>query len=278
MFLKRFQKAVHRRYYKLVVATSMVSKHMFLHGLRDKEALVLPDFLIIGVQKGGTTWLYKNLSSHPEIFMPFFKNTSDPSEVRYFDQRFHKSFKWYSSLFFSEKNKFRGEKSPNYYVLPEGRIKIIHDLMPCVKLLLFLRNPIDRAWSHALMNLVKLSNRSYETIKPEEFYRHFIVSKEKGYYSKHIQKWLKIFPEEQFFVGFYDDICHRPKELLIEVFDYLGVQSDVSLDGFPLRMKVNAGPPVTIPPEFKSFLMELYRDELKTLEKMFREKITCWME
>ena len=109
-----------------------------------------PNFLGIGAQKAGTTWLYKNLRKHPQLYLP------ETKEIHYFDWYFYKSIKWYCKYFKSaKKTQITGEINPCYSVLSERKIKLIHKINPKLKIILLLRNPIERAWSQAVMNLVK---------------------------------------------------------------------------------------------------------------------------
>ena len=106
-----------------------------------------PDFLILTPPKTGSHWLAANFSAHPEIFVPAVK------EVKYFSS-FHKWFdvSWYYDQFAPGLGKFKGEASPTYAFLPVERIQRIRDLMPAVKLIFLMREPMGRAWSHAKHN------------------------------------------------------------------------------------------------------------------------------
>lgn len=115
-----------------------------------KNITKFPDFLGIGAQKSGTTWLYKNLIKHPQLYLP------ETKEIHYFDWYFYKSINWYCQYFKSaKKTQVTGEINPCYSTLSEKKIKLIHKMNPKLKIILLLRNPIDRAWSQAVMNLVK---------------------------------------------------------------------------------------------------------------------------
>ena len=116
----------------------------------------LPDFLIIGVQKGGTTSLRKYMSRHPKIA---FSNTK---ELHYFDNLRYKwkNLAWYKSQFpILRFNRIFGESTPSYLYF-SGAPKRIYKTIPDVKLIILLRNPVDRAFSNYIMEL----NRENETI------------------------------------------------------------------------------------------------------------------
>src|SRR4051812_46716716 len=106
-----------------------------------------PDFIIIGVQKGGTSSLFEYLKQHPNI------KTSVVKEVHYYDSDYKKGMKWYRSFFpLNEKNKkiIYGEASPYYFFHPLVPERIYKD-NPNIKLILLLRDPVDRAYSHYQM-------------------------------------------------------------------------------------------------------------------------------
>lgn len=128
----------------------------------------LPDFIIIGAQKGGTTSLYAYLCEHPQVLPAFSK------EVHYFDYNFHKGLPWYYSNFplslrlhalesWQHHKLVTGEASP-YYLFHPLAPQRISTLLPDVKLIVVLRNPIDRAFSHYQM----MVRKGVETLPFEE--------------------------------------------------------------------------------------------------------------
>jgi len=117
----------------------------------------LPDFIIIGAMKGGTTSLYDYLNQHPQILPCITK------EPYYFSQFYDRGIKWYKSCFthtyveefkkkILQKKFLTGEGSPNYYWYPHAA-KRVHDTVPNAKIILLLRNPINRAYSEYDMRL-----------------------------------------------------------------------------------------------------------------------------
>jgi len=114
---------------------------------------MLPDFIIIGVQRGGTTSLYKYMTKHPKI-IPALKK-----EIHFFDNKFGKGLSWYESQFMQNpffcllkrkrksEDTITGEASP-YYIYHPHVPKRISKILPNVKLIAILRNPIERAFSH----------------------------------------------------------------------------------------------------------------------------------
>lgn len=142
---------------------AQIERHLYQGGILSGQNLALPDFLGIGATKAGTTWLYQNLFAHPDIFMPTTK------ELHYFDRRFDEILYVYTRKFKDVKGKIKGEITPAYSILNIERIKFIHLLMPDVRLIFIMRNPIERAWSEAIHNLLrKDKRRSFEDVPNEE--------------------------------------------------------------------------------------------------------------
>jgi hypothetical protein len=272
----RWKIAVHHRMNSLKGLLTAPEKKLYSLGILSTRSLCLPDFLVIGAQKAGTTWLKKNLDYHPEIFMPTRTGKSDPTEVRYFDQEFHEPLSFYSDLFKPGMRRVKGDKSPNYCTIPLERIKFIRSIMPDVRLILMIRNPIERAWSHAAMNLMKFSGKKMEEISNSKFRRHFIRSRGRGDYPAILDRWLKIFPSEQLYVGFFEDISLCPKKLLSEVFAHLGVSQDVDWKSFPYQRVINKGPKVPIPEQHRNFLELMYGPAIEDLYQRFGSKVENW--
>lgn len=120
--------------------------------LKDKYKLItaplrlLPNFIIIGAQKGGTSSMFSYLKQHPQLQLP------DIKEIHFFDNNYQKGSTWYKSHFplIIVKNKLTGEASPYYLFHPHVPQRVIQ-LCPKVKLIVMLRNPADRAYSHYMM-------------------------------------------------------------------------------------------------------------------------------
>jgi len=106
--------------------------------------LQMPDFLIIGAQKCGTTSLYRYLIQHPQI-EPAIKK-----EIHYFDLNYNKPIQWYLNQFpalKTQSDRITGEATPYYIFHPHAPYRI-KEHMPDAKIIVLLRNPVDRAYSH----------------------------------------------------------------------------------------------------------------------------------
>lgn len=252
-----------------------VEKLLYRTGLRSASSLRLPDFLGIGAQKAGSAWLEQNLRAHPEVFLPQgFK------EARFFDIRFYRSLAAYSRLFASAGEFRAGEITPNYCALPMRRIRFIRRVMPDVRLILILRNPIDRAWSHALMDLVSRTGRRFEEVPDWEFLAHFQTAAawRNGLYASMLERWRSVFPSEQLLVAFFEDIHQRPRALLEQVFSFIGVACDVNWSRFPFARQIHAGPGVPLPVRYQQILSDLFTTEIQRLAREFGPPVTGWLD
>lgn len=164
-----------------------------------------PDFLIIGAQKGGTTSLYYYLASHPQVIPAIRK------EVDFWSWKYAYGLDWYLAHFppVHQSAYLTGEASPSYLNHPEAatRLKAIN---PQVKLIVLLRNPVDRAISHyyhwrrlgweerTLADAIAAERAQLET--EPNYWRSEQNYLAAGVYVEFLQKWLKVFPQEQFLI------------------------------------------------------------------------------
>lgn len=270
-----------------------LDKFTYTRGLRSLVGLPLPDFLGIGPTKTGTTWLSENLRCHPGVYI------CKEKEAHYFNHKFNKSLRYYADKFRDGINKVKGDITPEYYGLPIEKIRFIKTIMPNVKLILFLRNPIDRGWSHAVMNF-SLRNKKIQEVTESEVVSEFKKQPlfRLGGYTGILDAWYSVFPASQMYVGLYENIKVRPMKLLQEVFMHIGVSSNVDWSLFPYNEVII--PPVGIeytnhdksrgvtikgyrntsfsmPTRYKECLREMYRHDIESMQKMFDGEITKWL-
>lgn len=191
----------------------------------------LPNFLIIGSQKSGTTSLYHVLRHHPQIFMP------ERKEINYFfhQAEYDKGFKHYISHFdhAPENSVAIGEASPGYicHPLSPGRI---HRLLPQVKLILTVRHPIERAYSQYWDNRRSLSEprtfeQTIETALEATYHPERLGYFSRGTYIQYINRYLECFPRENLLVLSFEDLRRSPEDFYCRIFTFLGVDVDVHI-------------------------------------------------
>ena len=216
---------------------------------------LLPDFLIIGTQRGGTTSLYRYLKAHPCV------GETSNKDLHFFDRRFHKGLAWYRGHFPTKIEKYyaqhlrgrvfvTGEASPSYLFHPHAP-KRAAQTVPHVKLIVLLRNPVSRAYSQ-YHHAVKLG---YETLSFEEAIKGeeertarerekiladgYYYSEEykhrsylsKGIYVDQLQAWMRLFPRDQFLILKSEDFYADPAATVNQALAFLNlpqVESKVS--------------------------------------------------
>jgi hypothetical protein len=178
----------------------------------------LPNFIVIGSQKCGTTSLHYYLSLHPEISM------SREKELNFFVEKlnWHKGVEWYKNNFVKEA-KIYGEISPNYTYYPrfQGVPEKMHSLVPQAKLIYILRDPIQRIISEYLHTYsLGRENRSLdEAVKDLESSRYICRSQ----YYMQLEQYLPFFPKSSFYIMMAEDLSNRTEETLQKLFKFLGV-------------------------------------------------------
>ena len=187
----------------------------------------LPNFLIIGAHKAGTASLYHYLKSHPDIFMPKIKearffafNPQNPKHQEKARKAFPiTSIEGYSALFDQAKNESAvGEASPNY-LTSEYAAKNIFRYIPDAKLIVSLRNPIDRAYSLFLM---KYRSAEKENVNVSD-YKFSLDDAEQGAYYPKLKVYFDLFDRDQIKIILFEDLVKDTDRVVKEIFKYLNV-------------------------------------------------------
>jgi len=250
----------------------LVKEFVFAFSGPGKSKDSFPEFLCIGAQKSGTTWLQECLKQHPQIFLP------EEKEVHFFDWKYFRSFKWYKRKFKNAQRRLIGEITPGYSTISKRRINHIARINPDMKIILLLRNPIDRSWSHSKMVLCKNAGKSVDSISEKEWKTHFrsVKSRKRSAYSTIYQDWSSVFGTDRVFVGFYEEIGEDPKSLLQNVLNFLEVDSALNYDSYPLKTKANKGISKSIPEHLRADLGAIYADEIATCCRLFGSSACNW--
>lgn len=207
----------------------------------------LPDFLVIGAQKSGSTTLYDYLVQHPDVRAALTK------EVHYFDDNFSRGAGWYRSNFPLAARRQRtwltGEASPYYLLHPlaPGRAG---STVPAAKLLVLLRHPVDRAYSHYQHERAKgyetlpfteavareedrtsgaweaLRSGAVDEAPAVQHYTYLARSR----YDEQVARWLEHYPSEQLLATSAEELFRDPAPVLRRVFAFLGVDPDVRVE------------------------------------------------
>jgi len=203
---------------------------------------MLPTFLIVGAPKAGTTSLYHYLSEHSQVFM------SNPKEVNFFSREeieaqglYYKDFQAnnfedYEKLFEDSKGEQAiGEASVSYLFYPNVPLKIKR-LIPKCKIIIVLRDPVERAFSHYLMDKrLGFVNLDFDEIvykkKKHKFldlyYQQYI---ELGLYFEQVLRYLTVFAENQVKIFLFDDIKNDLNKVIIDLCKFLGINFNFKFD------------------------------------------------
>ncbi len=174
-----------------------------------------PNFLVIGAEKSGTTWLKHVLNEHPDIFVPPIK------EVHFFDkdENFEKGIKWYSSFFAENREKCCGEITPGYLANSSISAQRIRKMFPEVKIIAILRNPVDRAISNYNM----LFAAGIESRLIDEVLRPGDPLVDKGKYKEKLKPFFENFPRDSILIHNYDDLSLNPSGIIASIEEFLGL-------------------------------------------------------
>ena len=244
----------------------------------------LPDFIIVGVQKSGTTSLFKDLENHKNIK---FNNNK---EIHFFDRHYSKGISWYRSWFpFKIDRRLTGEATPSYIFYPNV-IKRMKLYLPKVKLILILRNPVDRAYSHFQMEKRKFrENLSFEeAIKHERLnlsslYAQVLENDDKhanerlinksylsrGLYADQIKILFDYYDKSKILIIESENFKNNKMTTLNEVCDFLGIDYFKKYQLIK-NQNVHSYPPIS--EKTKELLKRYYTKPNKILYKLIKSK------
>lgn len=286
-----------------------------------------PDFLYLGCAKAGSGWLYEQLSDHPAFWLPPIKelhylNTSlDGGEPRqllltaerqlaenrtakrrrpdrsrrdraflqylqsYRPERY--DLEWYLSLFQWKKGRLSGDITPAHAALRGEAIARLVARLPQLRGLLFVRDPVERAWSHINM-AIRLGARDgkgmAEVIGDPEHWpdvERFLTTNRSMLASSHPSRtyraWAEHLPPERIFVGFFDDLLRDPAGLRAEVLTFLGADPAESRGRFDVGHNAKQKrAKLPLPAPIRAQLGRFFRRELEDCAGLFGGAARDW--
>ncbi len=267
-----------------------------------------PHFIIIGAVKGATTWSARALARHPSVFIP-------GPEPHYFSSEYAKGPDWYLNFFAGAgPDAVIGEKSADYLAHPEAAARMAA-FVPGARLIVQLRNPVERAYSDYCM----LYRRGTVRERPAAYFssKHSGGESERfltgGLYADHLRRFYDRFPRDQILVLLVEEITASPTPVFNRILTHIGLPgdaADVSCERendsaaplLPLGLRSalkplkNAVKPLRGNPVFEAvrgvfarqvlypaldldtvaFLNDFYRRDIEALEKMIGRDLSQW--
>ena len=180
----------------------------------------LPDFLCIGTQRSGTTWLFENIRQHPQIYLPYKKELNFFSEI---NGNYAKGIEWYKNFFKdAPPQAVKGEITPEYLLDPKSSLKIFDSIGP-IKIIAILRNPLDRAFSSYGKGL---REGDWDVGFNEFIKSNMDYCIDRGQYHRHLKPYIEIFGQKNILIKIYEDIKIDPYAFLKEVYTFLNVDPE----------------------------------------------------
>jgi len=194
---------------------------------------MLPNFLVFGAARCGTSWLDQNLRQHPDVFLP-----AGVKEVHFFDNKYDNGLDWYKEIFDDATSIAIGEVTPSYLYYEEVARRLKEHL-PYVKLIAIFRNPVERAYSHYwnIAANLKRRNQKFDMSFEEKIAENPRLITD-GLYATNLEPYFKLFPREQFLFLLFDDLVNEPQSLLSSVHEFIGVQPQI--DSGVANVRVNS--------------------------------------
>jgi hypothetical protein len=247
----------------------------------NKRKVERLDFIVPGAQKSGTTALHYFLNQHPQIALP------DQQELHFFDdeeifahsvdyQVLHRHFRAIG------RSTMAGEVSPSYLYW-EPAMERIHTYNPRIKLVILLRNPIDRAFAHWNMQrfkdrepldfLAALKEEPRRIAQPRSIESRRFSYVDRGFYSTQLERVFKFFPREQVMVVKFEQFRDRKQETLDAIFDFLSVKRlrvsrDRDRNVVPYERAITA--------EERKYLLDVFTADIAKLEQMLGWDLADW--
>lgn len=265
---------------------------------------MLPNFIGLGANRSGSTWIANNLMQHPDVYMPLKK------EIHFFDRHYQKGKAYYEQEFSGWSGEPAvGEITPAYFH-DQNVAPLIKNHLPDVKLFVSLRNPIDRAYSqywHMIARGEVENTASFEDVLAS---RDWVL--DIGCYHRHLSRYYDYFAKDALKVQIFDDIKLAPQEFMCELLQFLNLETTLNPDLinqqinasaslqrlarnrllsttyrllkrirlFKLSGKVEQINRTTLPPmqpETRSRLLSYYRDDILQTQDLIQKDLSSWL-
>jgi hypothetical protein len=273
------------------------------------EPGTLPNFLIVGAMRSGTSSLARYLRAHPDVCM------ASQKEVRYFDRNFDRGVDWYRAHFRCPRPNLAIGEATQTYMYDGQALERMASLLPDARLIAILRNPVDRAYSHYWLNRERqrepLDFRQAIEVEPDRLANGDLNERllysylDRGRYARQLSRICELYPREKLHVILFDDLCSSPHSTyqsicrFLEIRDnydppnlgdvvnpYVSVRSVKMRNitrGLPSRLanavgrinsRVGSYPPLN--PTIRADLVARFEPEMNVLEEWLGRRIPAW--
>jgi hypothetical protein len=251
---------------------------------------LLPNFLIIGAARSGTTTLYSHLQGHPDVYLPaqkrpephfFLKSAEYAKGIGYYEERYFSAWRGEKAV---------GEASTSYLFGPDVPRRVRSDL-PGVRLICILRNPIERAFSsywHTIASgietlpFAEAINRENERGIPlagtalGELAPFAYAGR--GFYNRQLQRWLGEFDRSRVKIVIFDDFVAAPRRTLADVARFLSISPSGLPDREVLAENRSVPDGAQMLPQTRQALVEIFRDDVAKLGRLLDRDLSHWLK
>lgn len=242
-----------------------------------------PDFIIIGAPKCGTSWLQRALGQHSNIIVV-------PDEIEYFSAHLDYPLEWYLNHFARQVGasrpssgvpQFIGEKSARYCSIPLDRIRLVHRLLPEIKLILMTRDPVARHWSQAKRFFSKRRFNKREggvlALPRDGLFDFFERMRPLGEFSTMIANWTEVYSPRQLLIVSQEKALASPRVVYDAVLDHIGASRDYDPAAIKLlQAETNLGPKLPMPADVAKYLEAMFASERQRLRDLMGESASVY--
>jgi Sulfotransferase family len=272
------------------------------HGLNGDGGDARPDFLCVGAQKAGTSWLYRQLELHPDFWMPPVKElhyldnlnrtkrrwpprSKDERDACFLESikdlsmRSHIDLDNYGRLFRHKGPLLSGDISPAYSTLTDEIIERVADHFPNLKVVFLARDPVERAWSQLSMGVRLGMINKFDATDPEEVICNLLNPGVlvRSHPSKIVARWKRYVRPENFRIYFFDDLIENPTELRRSILRFLGADPDKRSGGLEPHDNNDAGrDKLRLTAKVRDRMARFFEHELKACASELGGRAKSW--
>ena len=236
----------------------------------------LPDILVIGAMRAGTSSLFDWLGQQPQMQLPPRK------EIHFFDHHYHRGLAWYRAWFPTRRGVLTVDNTPSYMAHSESAMRAA-EVVPEAKVIALLRDPVERAWSHYRFRAARgHEDQPFDALVEEQISRGFepFVDGQKagdipilsgGLYASQLRPWFEEYGEDGVLIVDSDELFGESNSEIDRVVEFLGLESDAG----SYRQR-NSSPWHPMPPEVRERLQDFYADPNRSLREMVGENLS-WL-